>query len=81
MDSRSGAGPLLPIIWIDLIDVASLRFARVLEANGAMERGLGIDVNYAEIDSFLSGTACQPNERLVGHMLVSGGHENRHQAV
>src|SRR5260370_22171402 len=72
MDSGSGAGPLLPVIRTDLIDEAELRFTRVFEIDEPVALGLGVDINYPEINSPLSAAACQPDVRLTTHVLISG---------
>jgi len=77
MDSRSGAGPLLPVMRIDVIDYTHFQFARIFEADVAAERGLGVDVNHAEIDdSSLPGPGSKPDVRFVRHVLALGCHPN-----
>ena len=81
MDSRNDAAPLLPLMRRDLIDYTLFQFARVFEADAEMERGLGVDVNYAEIDSSFPGPGRKPDVRLIGHVLVSGCHPNCRRSV
>jgi len=70
MDSRNDPGPLLPVIWIDLIDKAPMRLALILETDMDISLGLGIDLDYAEISSPFPGTPCQPDVRFIGHVRV-----------
>jgi hypothetical protein len=68
MDSWDNPRPFLPVIWVDLIDKAPLRFALILEIDMDISLGLGVNLDDAEINSPFPRTPCQPDVRFIGHV-------------